>query len=100
MVEQVIGSVDSSSHLMMKNFEMFLIQQYHLKRLESAFNEAGVDYDAIFSAARVRFIYRKQLKTVAKMIAGRASTGNNRPIFFVKMGNFDAHQNLLEDPHR
>jgi uncharacterized protein (DUF1501 family) len=31
------------------------------------------------------------------MIAGRESTGNNRPIFFVKMGGFDGHKNLLTD---
>jgi uncharacterized protein (DUF1501 family) len=31
------------------------------------------------------------------MIAGRKSTTNLRPIFFVSMGGFDTHQNLLGD---
>ena len=102
MIEQVVGSVDSSSHVMMKKFrDVFNSAISSQAILESAFNEAdstGVDYDAIFSAAgNYDSSIGKQLKTVAKMIAGRASTGNNRPIFFVKMGNFDAHQNLLED---
>ena len=102
MIEQVVGSVDSSSHLMMKKFrDVFNSAMSSQAILESAFNEAdttGVDYDAIFSSAgNYDSSIGKQLKTVAKMIAGRASTGNNRPIFFVKMGNFDAHQNLLED---
>jgi uncharacterized protein (DUF1501 family) len=67
--------------------------------VRAAFDEAaatGVDYDAIFQAAGgTDTRTQRRLKTVAKMIAGRNSTTNQRPIFFVSMGGFDTHQNLL-----
>ena len=31
------------------------------------------------------------------MIAGRSSMANYRPVFFIKMGGYDTHQNLLPD---
>jgi uncharacterized protein (DUF1501 family) len=67
--------------------------------VRDAFEEAamtGVDYDGIFLAAGGSDTNtQRKLKTVAKMIAGRNSTMNRRPIYFVKMGGFDTHQNLL-----
>jgi len=67
--------------------------------IRAAFDEAaatGVDYDAIFQAAGgTDTTTQRRLKTVAKMIAGKNSTTNLRPIYFVKMGGFDTHQNLL-----
>ncbi|MEH6550589.1 MAG: DUF1501 domain-containing protein [Pseudomonadales bacterium] len=67
--------------------------------VRAAFDEAdatGVDYDAIFQAAGgTNTTTQRRLKTVAKMIAGRNSTTNNRPIFFVSMGGFDTHKNIL-----
>lgn len=69
--------------------------------VRAAFDEAeatGVDYDGIFLAAGgTNTTTQRRLKTVAKMIAGRNSTTNLRPIFFVSMGGFDTHQNLLGD---
>lgn len=58
----------------------------------------GVDYDAIFASHNATATsLGLQLKTVAKMIAGREAHTNNRPIFYVRMGGFDTHQNLLAD---
>ncbi len=69
--------------------------------VRGAFEEAeatGVDYDGIFLAAGgTNTKTQRRLKTVAKMIAGRNSTTNLRPIFFISMGGFDTHQNLLGD---
>lgn len=38
-----------------------------------------------------------QLKMVARMIAARASFGLKRQVFFVSLGGFDLHDNLLEN---
>ncbi len=38
-----------------------------------------------------------QLKMVAKMIAGREALGAKRQVFFVSLGGFDTHDNLLTD---
>jgi uncharacterized protein (DUF1501 family) len=67
--------------------------------VRAAFDAAsgtGVDYDGIFQAAGgTDTVTQRRLKTVAKMIAGRETTSNNRPVYFVSMGGFDTHQNLL-----
>ena len=102
MIEQAVGSIDASSHLMMQKYrDIFNSALDAQDVVNDAFSQAsatGVDYDAIFSAAGAADTQvGAQLKTIAKMIAGRASTGNNRPIYFVKMTGFDAHQNLLAD---
>ena len=58
----------------------------------------GVDYDGIFASHNATETnLGQQLKTVAKMIAGREAHTNSRPIFYVNMGGFDSHQNLLAD---
>lgn len=36
-----------------------------------------------------------QLKMVARLIAGRSLLGNQRQIFFVQVGGYDTHQNML-----
>ncbi|MDG2035250.1 MAG: DUF1501 domain-containing protein, partial [Pseudomonadales bacterium] len=102
MIEQAIGSIDASSHLMMqKHRDIFNSAIDAQGIINDAFSEAtatGIDYDAIFAAAgSADTKIGAQLKTIAKMIAGRASTGSNRPIYFVKMTGFDAHKNLLAD---
>lgn len=38
-----------------------------------------------------------QLKIVAKMIAGRNSLNTKRQVFFVSLGGFDTHDNILTD---
>jgi uncharacterized protein (DUF1501 family) len=40
---------------------------------------------------------QQQLRTVAKLIAKRATLGMSRQIFFVSTGGFDSHDNLLAD---
>ena len=102
MVEDSMASIDSSSHLMMqKHRDIFDSAIQAESIINGAFAEAdntGVDYDAIFTAAGAGSSQiGGRLKTIAKMIAGRSSTGNNRPVYFVKVTGFDAHQNLLAD---
>ncbi|MFT4241902.1 MAG: DUF1501 domain-containing protein [Acidovorax sp.] len=36
-----------------------------------------------------------QLKTVARLIAGRSALGNQRQVFMVSLGGFDLHDNLI-----
>ena len=61
-------------------------------------NALSVDYDDIFNAAGASGTrLGDQLKAVAKLIAGRQASNNNRPIYFVRIGGFDQHTNLLVD---
>jgi len=63
----------------------------------AAFTEAagsGIDFDAQFANADTTL--GNQLKTIAKLIAGRGSLGNDRQIFFASIGGFDTHQDQLD----
>lgn len=53
----------------------------------------GVDFDALFAPADSYL--GDQLKTIAKLIAGRSALGNNRQIFFCQVGGYDTHDTLL-----
>ena len=58
----------------------------------------GVDYEGLFNATGANSTnIGQQLKTVAKMIAGRHVSANNRPIFFVEMEGFDTSQYQLKE---
>ncbi len=52
-------------------------------------------FDDLFTAAGATDDLGNQLKMVARLIAGRAATGNTRQIFFVRYGGFDTHQAQL-----
>lgn len=106
MVEDAMNSIDDSAHLMVQKYRNIFSSARNAEDIvNGAFQDAattaaaeGFDYDQIFSAAgAANSKIGKRLKTVAKMIAGRQSTGNNRPIFFVEMKGFDSHANLLSD---
>jgi len=102
MVESSMQSIDSSAHLMAQKYtDTFDSARLAEAIIENAFQEAessGVDYDGIFNAAGgTNSLLTRRLKTLAKMIAGRANTSNNRPIYFVDVGGFDNHQKLLPD---
>ena len=91
-----------SEHLMSQKYQdVFNSAQTSNEVLANIFAIAesnGVDYDGIFTVNGAQETsIGLQLKTVAKMISGRASYANNRPIFFVKMDGFDTHKNILED---
>lgn len=57
-------------------------------------NNNGIDYDTIFTDAATSL--GDQLKSVARLIAGRSALGNNRQLFFVQVGGYDTHQAILE----
>lgn len=102
MVETSMSSATAGNDLLSQKYaEVFQSARTAEVIVRAAFDEAaatGVDYDAIFQAAGgTDTTTQRRLKTVAKMIAGRNSTTNLRPIFFVSMGGFDTHQNLLGD---
>jgi uncharacterized protein (DUF1501 family) len=62
----------------------------------AAFTEAGqsgVNLDTIFSGATTSL--GNQLKTIAKLIAGRTSLDNRRQIFFCSVGGYDTHSDQL-----
>jgi uncharacterized protein (DUF1501 family) len=102
IVESSMQSTDSSSHLMAQKYRnTFDSAQLAETIMQAAFQEAesnGVDYDEIFTASgSTNSDLSRQLKTLAKMIAGRSNTNNNRPVYFVSAGGFDNHQKLLPD---
>lgn len=51
--------------------------------------------DAPFSAFPTGNNLADQLKMVARLIAARTQLGNQRQVFFVSMGGFDLHDNLI-----
>lgn len=64
--------------------------------VSTAFTSAassGVDLDAIFSDATTSL--GNQLKTVAKLVAGRDAIGNRRQIFFCSIGGYDTHADQM-----
>lgn len=100
MVENSMSAAATNDELLAKKYaEVFQSARTAEVIVRAAFDEAeatGVDYDAIFQAAGgTDTRTQRRLKTVAKMIAGRSSTNNQRPIYFVSMGGFDTHQNIL-----
>lgn len=102
LIETAMNGIDDSSHLMQQKYRDTYLSTIKAQNVvNNAFEKAaatGVDYEAIFESTGANDTkLGKQLKTVAKMIAGREFTGNNRPIYFVEMGGFDTHQNLLTD---
>ncbi len=102
LVEAGMQSVNGSSHLMAQKYQdVFQSARRAETIVSSTFDRAeasGVDYDGIFNAAGLSGTrVSLQLKTVAKMIGGRPSESNRRPVYFVKMNGFDTHQNMLAD---
>ena len=100
MVENSMATAATGNGLLAQKYaEVFQLARTAEVIVRAAFDEAnatGVEYDGIFEAAGgTETNTQRRLKTVAKMIAGRRSTTNRRPIYFVEMGGFDTHQNLL-----
>lgn len=99
MVEAYMAA--HTKHLMSQKYQStFSSAQKANSVLENAFEIAsasGVNYEEIFSAAGASETdIGKQLMTVAKMITGRGSYQNQRPIFFVRMDGFDTHKNVID----
>ena len=102
MIENSMAAATGGGDLLSQKYaEVFQSARTAEVIVRAAFDEAeanGIDYDAIFATAGgTDTTTQRRLKTVAKMIAGRNSTTNLRPIFFISMGGFDTHQNLLGD---
>ena len=57
----------------------------------------SLDLDTIFSNYNANSGVANELKTIAKLIAGRDCLGNKRQIFFVDAGGFDNHQDINAD---
>lgn len=89
-------------HLMSGKYqETYNSMQLAKAVVDSAFDDAdnnGINYEQIFAESGAdNSSVGKNLQTIVKFIAGRASNQNKRPIFFVNMRGFDTHQNLLID---
>lgn len=102
MVEGSMAAAAVGNDLLAQKFsEVFQSARTAEVIVRAAFDAAeatGVDYDSIFAAAGgTNTTTQRRLKTVAKMIAGRTSMANDRPIFYVSMSGFDTHQNLIPD---
>ncbi|MBK7006445.1 MAG: DUF1501 domain-containing protein [Burkholderiales bacterium] len=84
-----------------------LVQQNGAHRLEHDYNAVtrrAIDAEAAVSAAlgagalNTEFAtdsLSQQLKMVARLIKGRTSLGVRRQVFFVSLGGFDLHDNLI-----
>jgi uncharacterized protein (DUF1501 family) len=101
MVTNYMTSIDTTSHLMAQKYsDIFDSATIAQDIIESAFNTAessGINFDEIFASAGVESgsVIGNRLKTVAKMVKGRSSEANKRPIYFVEMNGFDTHANML-----
>ncbi len=100
LVEELMAQ--RKQHLMANRYQAtFASAQNANSVLNSAFTAAdanGVDYDSIFSSYGANESkLGQQLKSISRMIAGRAVSTNYRPVFYVQMGGFDTHQNILID---
>ena len=89
-------------HLMSGKYKATFNSMQQAKTVvDSAFDYAdnnGIDYPQIFAESGAEnSSIGKDLQTIVKFIAGRGSSQNQRPIFFVNMRGFDTHQNLLVD---
>ncbi|MBT8097146.1 MAG: DUF1501 domain-containing protein [Woeseia sp.] len=103
MVEAAMSAASAGDELLGQKYaDVFRSARTAEVIVRAAFDEAaanGIDYDAIFQAAGgTNSRTQRRLKTVAKMIAGKSSMTNQRPVFFVSMEGFDTHQSLLA-PH-
>jgi uncharacterized protein (DUF1501 family) len=99
MFEQFF-TVNNESHLMSGKYqETYNSMQQAKAVVDSAFADAnnnGINYQQIFAESGAEnSSIGKDLQTIVKFIAGRGSSQNQRPIFFVNMRGFDTHQNLL-----
>ncbi len=56
-------------------------------------DNSGVDFDSHFAAIDTNLA--RQMKMVARLIAGRSFLGNRRQVFFVSVGGYDIHKNHL-----
>ncbi len=100
MVENSMSAVTVNDGLFAQKYaEVFQSARTAEVIVRAAFDQAeatGVDYDAIFQAAGgTDTVTQRRFKTIAKMIAGRGSNANSRPIYFVEMRGYDTHQNIL-----
>lgn len=103
MVNRFMSANQADGHLMSRHYaEVFDSATTAQSVLELSFSIAdstGINFDDIFAnaGASINSNLASSLKTVAKVIAGRDGSINKRPIFFVRMGGFDTHANLLEN---
>jgi len=102
MIERYFASADDIDNLMGKKYQQTFTSARHAQQvLNTAFDIADgteVNFDSIFEQAGAsESDVGKQLKTIVKLIAGKSSNTNNRPVFFIKMGGFDTHKNVLAD---
>ena len=61
----------------------------------AAESTGGFTLDDIFTNNNANSKLGDQLKQIARLIAGRDALGNNRQIFFCRVGGYDTHQNQL-----
>lgn len=103
MVNNFMAMNQADGHLMSRHyagvFDSATTAQTALELSFAIADAKGIDFDDIFNSAGASpsSNIASSLKTVAKVIAGRDGATNKRPIFFVQMGGFDAHANLIDN---
>jgi uncharacterized protein (DUF1501 family) len=96
----VPGVASAISNLMRENRSHKLENEYNAISKRALDAEAAVT--SALSAAEPTTVFPtdslgQQLKMVARLIKGRSTLGVRRQVFFVSMGGFDLHDNLIRD---
>jgi uncharacterized protein (DUF1501 family) len=96
----VPGVASAISNLMRENRSHKLENEYNAISKRALDAEAAVT--SALSAAEPATVFPtdslgQQLKMVARLIKGRSTLGARRQVFFVSMGGFDLHDNLIRD---
>lgn len=90
-IEQLITA--GQSHLIKKAYVDITRRSILANEILTSALSAAPDITTPFAAGPLS----AQLNLVAKMIAARESLGMKRQVFFVGLGGFDVHNNLLQD---
>jgi uncharacterized protein (DUF1501 family) len=90
-------ALQERTHLLEKEYNLVTARSFATESaVTSALNEFPAN-DARLSAFPTGNRLADQLKLVARMIAARNTLGTKRQVFFVSMGGFDLHDNLINN---
>ena len=93
--ERMMNHTSSNPHIIDDHYNKILkrarFNEESVLAAIQAEDALGVDFDQIWNDYECSSGLAEELKTVARMIAGREALGNKRQIFFVDYNSFDHH---------
>lgn len=90
-------ALQERSHLLEKEYNLVTARAFSTEGAVSNALNAFPATDAPFNSFPTQNSLADQLKLVARMIAARDVLGTKRQVFFVSMGGFDLHDNLINN---